>query len=233
MRNKAAVVTTALTCLLTGAAASGCGAGGTADERSAEEMFDDANDAMSGLKSVRIEFTSNPAKGGTVTTRLVTDLGNRCRAKMSWSEGGSLEQIRIGDTDYVRPDRVYLQKWSGDTNVSSEQKLWTKSPVDEAKDSEQGLVSCEWPFGSFGTATKGETTRIDGRDALALIVTDKQDKGGTYTFYVATDGKPYLLRTVYKGARYRTTTSFRDFDEPLDVQAPKPAEVLDVPGLTD
>ncbi|RPF38969.1 hypothetical protein [Streptomyces sp. TLI_185] len=233
MRNLATAVTTALTCLLTGAAVAGCGGDGSADERSAEEMLDDANDAMSELKSVTIEFTSNPAKGGSVTTRLVTDLDDRCRSKMSWSAGGSLEQIRIGDTDYVRPDRVYLQRWSGRKSVSSAQKLWTKSPVDEAKDREQGLVSCKWAFDSFGKATKGGTTSIDGRDAVALSVTDKADKDGTFTFYVATEGKPYLLRAVYKGAKYRTSTSFHDFDEPLDVRAPKPAEVLDTTGLTD
>jgi hypothetical protein len=107
---------------------------------------------------VRIEFTSSPAKGGSVTTRLVTDLDNWCRSKMqqrcrggrgAWSKDGSLEQIRIGDTDYVRPDRVHLRRWSGDKSVRGNQKLWTKSPVDKAKDRAQGLVPCTWPFSSF------------------------------------------------------------------------------------
>ncbi|MFF4258241.1 hypothetical protein ACFY1L_44355 [Streptomyces sp. NPDC001663] len=233
MRNMAAAVTTALTCLLTGAAVSGCGGDGSADERSAEEILDDANDTMRALKSVRIDVTADATKGGTVTSRLVTDLDDRCRAKTTWSEGGSLEQIRLGETDYVRPDRTYLQRWKGDTSVRSSLKLWVKSPVEEGQDGENGLTSCERSFDSFGKATKGRITRIDGRNALALTVTDESVKEGTYTFYVATDGKPYLLRTVYKGTDYHTTTSFSDFDEPLNVQAPKPAEVLDVEGLTD
>ncbi|WP_030938114.1 LolA family protein [Streptomyces sp. NRRL S-646] len=230
MRNLVTAVTVVMTCLLTGTAVSACG---TADERSADEILDDANDTMRGLKSVRIDMTTEATKGGTVTTRFATDLDDRCRSKVIWSEGGTLEQIRIGTTDYVRPDRKYLQKWNGDTSVRGDQKLWLKSPVDESKDREKGLASCERPFDSFGKATKGRTTRVDGRDALSVTVTDKADKGGTYTFYVATEGKPYLLKTVYEGTEYSTTTSFRDFDAPLDIQAPKAAEVLDKKGLTD
>ena len=230
MRNLVTAVTVALTCLVTGTAVSGCGA---ADERSADALLDDANDTMRGLKSVRIDMTTEAAKGGTVTTRFATDLDDRCRSKTSWSEGGTLEQIRIGTTDYVRPDRKYLQKWNGDKSVRSGRGLWVKSPVDKSKDREKGLASCEWPFDSFGRATKGRTTRIDGRDALTVTVTDKADKGGTYTFYVAAEGKPYLLRTVYKGTEYRTATSFRDFGEALDIRAPKAAEVLDTKGFTD
>ncbi|NUQ95633.1 MAG: hypothetical protein HOY79_03415 [Streptomyces sp.] len=229
MRNLVTAVTVAMTCVLA-AAVSGCGA---ADERSADAILNDANNTMRVLKSVRVDMTTEATKGGTVTTRFATDLHDRCRAKTIWSEGGTFEQIRIGKTDYVRPDRKYLQKWKGDKNVPSGQRLWVKARVDESEDRENGLVSCEQPFGSFGRATRGNTTRIDGRDALTVTVTDSADKGGTYTFYVATEGKPYLLRTVYEGTEYHTTTSFRDFDEPLDVQAPKAAEVLDTKGLTD
>ena len=228
MRNVVTAVTVAMTCLVTGTAVSGCGASG---ERSADAILDDANDTMRGLRSVRIDTTSEATKGGTVTTRFATDLHGRCTAKTTWAEGGTLEQIRIGTTDYVRPDRKYLQKWKGDRSVRSGQGLWVKAPVDKSKDREEGLASCEQPFDSFGKATKGDTTRIDGRDALTVTVTDKADKGGTYTFYVAAEGKPYLLRTVYKGTEYHTTTSFRGFDEPLDIRAPKAAEVLDTKGL--
>ncbi|MFC8513818.1 hypothetical protein [Streptomyces sp. NPDC057257] len=230
MRNMPAAVTAALTCLLAGAALSGCGDGGTED-RSAEELLDDANDTMRALKSVTVDVSSTATKGGTVTTRLVTDLDKRCRARTSWSEGGTLEQIRIGGTDYVRPDRAYLRRWNGDTDVDTEQKLWIKSPVEAGQDGDKGLTSCERPFDSFGTATKGRPTRVDGKEALALTVTDEADKGGTYTFYVATQGKPYLLKTVYKGGDFHTTTSFGDFDETLDVRAPKPDEVLDADDL--
>lgn len=62
-------------------------------------------------------------------------------------------------------------------------------------------------------------------------MTDKEDKGGTYAFYVATEGKPYILKVVYKGTEYRTTTSYSAFDEPLGVRAPAETEVLDAGDL--
>ncbi|MFH9818135.1 hypothetical protein [Streptomyces sp. NPDC017230] len=216
---------TVLTCLLAGALVAGCGSGGSGGNESADDMFEDANAAMRALKSVRVDSTSTAAKGGTVTVRLVTDLDSRCTAKTEFSQGGTLDQIRLGETDYVRPDRAYLEKWKPGS-VTSEQRLWIKTPADAAQPGD-GLSSCTRPFESFGTAKKGRNTRVGDREAVELTVTDKEDKGGTYTFYVATKGKPYLLKAVYEGAEYDTTTSFAGFDEPLDIQPPKAAEVID------
>ncbi|MFF6952681.1 hypothetical protein ACFZAD_28985 [Streptomyces iakyrus] len=50
------------------------------------------------------------------------------------------------------------------------------------------------------------------------------------TGYVADEGEPYLLKTGYKSAAQRTTTSFSGFDAPLNVRAPKPGEVLSAGG---
>lgn len=223
-------VTTALTCLLTGAALTGCGSGSGGGERSAEALLDDANERMRNLESVTVDVTTTPAAGGdTVTSRLVTDLDGRCTSRTTWSGGGTLEQIRVGTTDYVRPDRAYLQRWSRSAAVATRQRLWVRTPVDASRPGD-GLASCTRPFDSFGTAKKGSATRVDGRAALALTVTDEQDKGGTYTFYVATDGEPHLLRTVYQGSEYRTTTSFTGFDAALDVRAPSSDEVLSAGG---
>ncbi|MDQ1013696.1 outer membrane lipoprotein-sorting protein [Streptomyces afghaniensis] len=230
MRAMGTVTTTALACLLAGAALSGCGAGGTGEEKSAGDILDEANATMRKLNSVTVDITNRTTSGGSVTNRLVTDLDGRCRSRTTWSEGGTLEQIRLGETDYVRPDRAYLQKWKNYPGVTGEQKLWVKTPVDPARRSGAGLASCERPFDSFGTARKGGSTRVEGTKAVELIVTDKADKKGTYTFYVAAEGKPYLLRTVYKSAAQHTTTSFSAFDEPLDIRAPKAGEVLRVPG---
>ncbi|MFI9255446.1 outer membrane lipoprotein carrier protein LolA [Streptomyces sp. NPDC053069] len=218
-------MTRALVCLLTGAALTGCAAGDGGEGKSAADLLHEANDTMRALRSVTVEMT-NTAANGTVTTRLETDLKNRCRAKTTWAEHGSLEQIRIGGTDYVRPDETYLGNWSGRKIDGLRLKQWVKEPADQAQPGD-GLAACTWTFASFGKAEKGKTTRIGDRKAVALKVTDKADKGGTYTFYVATEGKPYLLRTVYEGGGNLTTTSFSAFDEPLDVQPPASVGVLE------
>ncbi|MGC9499516.1 hypothetical protein [Streptomyces sp. WG7] len=225
MRTKTTTTVSALlTCLLAGALVAGCG-GDSSGDKSAGDMLEDANAVMRGLKSVRVDSTSTAAEGGTVTVRLVTDLDSRCTARTTFSQGGTLDQIRMGDTDYVRPDRAYLEKRKPGS-VTGEQRLWIRTPVGAAQPGD-GLSSCTRPFESFGTAKKGKNTRVGDREAVELTVTDKEDRGGTYTFYVATEGKPYLLRAVYKGAEYDTTTSFAGFDEPLDIQPPKADEVID------
>ncbi|MFF6916292.1 hypothetical protein [Streptomyces sp. NPDC012466] len=220
-------VTTTALCLVAGAVLAGCGAGGTGEERSAGDILDEANATMRKLDSVTVDIT-NRTTGGTVTSHLVTDLDSRCRARTTYPGGSALEQIRLGTTDYVRPNREYLRKWKNNPGLSSEQRLWVKTPVDPASAGGDGLTSCKRPFDSFGTARKGGTKRVADTTAVELIVTDKADKEGTYTFYVAEEGEPYLLKTVYENGGQRTTTSFSGFGEPLDVRAPKPGEVLSV-----
>ncbi|MFE5398281.1 hypothetical protein ACFQ9U_27415 [Streptomyces sp. NPDC056568] len=216
--------TAVLTSVLATVLVAGCGSSG-GGSRSADEMLEDANAAMRALKSVRIDSTSTAAKGGTVTVRLVTDLKSRCTARSTFSQGGSIEQIRVGETDYVRPDRAYLEN-RRPGGLTGEQKLWVRTSADAARPGD-GLSSCTRPFASFGTAEKGRSTRVGGREAVELTVRDEAAQGGRYTFSVATEGEPHLLKVVYEGADYDTSTSFAGFDEPLDVRAPKPSEVLD------
>ncbi|MER7481856.1 hypothetical protein ABTX60_30210 [Streptomyces sp. NPDC126510] len=223
-------MTTTALCLLAGAALAGCGAGGSGEDRSAGEILDEANARMRKLDTVTVDITNRTTSGGAVTSHLVTNLESRCRSKTTWSGGGALEQIRLGKTDYVRPNRAYLQKWKNNPGATGEQRLWVKTPVDQASSGGDGLTSCTRPFDSFGTAKKSGSARVGDTKALELIVTDKADKEGTYTFYVADEGEPYLLKTVYKSAAQHTTTAFSGFDEPLDLRAPKPDEVLSAGG---
>ncbi|MFJ4836557.1 hypothetical protein [Streptomyces sp. NPDC088746] len=220
-----------LTAVLAGVALAGCGGGDDGPaQKSAAELLDEANTRMSELSSLSIEIT-NTVGDDHVTWRMTTDLKNRCQVKNTFSRSGTLEQIRIGETDYVRPDKAYLETWSGTDLGTARPGKWAKVPVAESKPG-GGLSQCTRPFESFGTATKGEATRIGGREALGLNVTDPSDKEGTYTFYVATEGEPHLLKAVYKSGKQVTTTSFGDFDKPLDIRPPASAEVLDMSDAT-
>ncbi|MEK8142568.1 hypothetical protein NKH18_10270 [Streptomyces sp. M10(2022)] len=181
---------------------------------------------MDKLSSVTIEIT-NTVGDGSGTWRMTTDLKSRCKVKGTRPGTGTLEQIRIGKTDYVRPDKDYLETWSGNDLGTARRDTWAKVPVARSKPGD-GLSQCTWPFESFGTVTKGKATRISGREALGLKVTDPADKEGKYTFYVATEGEPHLLKAVYQGGKQVTTTSFSDFDEPLAIRPPAAATVLDM-----
>ncbi|MEV0636004.1 hypothetical protein AB0I77_13705 [Streptomyces sp. NPDC050619] len=216
--------------MTTGGAVAGCSGSSSADEPSAEQLLDDANDTMKALKSVTVDAkTTTVATGKGFSSHLTTDLKSTCRSSRTWTDGARLEQIRIGGADYVRPNRAYLELAGKDVADTGEQKRWVKSPASETalETEEAGLSDCTRPFSSFGKATKGEPTEVAGKPAIPLVVTDKADAGGTYTFYVATKGEPYLLKVVYKGTDYHSTTSFGAFDEPLDVRPPADTDVLD------
>ncbi|MER6722110.1 hypothetical protein [Streptomyces halstedii] len=219
---------TAVMCLVAGAVLSACtGSGGGEKELTDQQLLEKAHTTMDALKTVTIEGSTTATAGSGFTSRQTTDLKGTCAYKVTLDKGGSLEQIRIGDTDYVRPDRAYLEQWSGKKEAGAKaQERWIRTPVDTSEPGD-GLVDCTWPFSPFGTAVKGEPTEIDGRPAVPLKVTDEEDDKGVYTFYVATEGKPYLLRVAYKGPDYRSTTTFSAFDEPLDVRPPADADVLD------
>ncbi|MFD7113564.1 hypothetical protein ACFWAF_25585 [Streptomyces microflavus] len=143
------------------------------------------------------------------TTRLRTDLKGTCSFTSAASTGEKLDQIRIGDTGFIRPNLEHMQLSGMDTKSRKDQKNWGRTPVDPAASAgENGLTDCTHPFASFGKAVKGKT--------------------GVYTFHVATEGKPYLYQVVYKSPFFRNVTSFSDFNTPLNVMPPK-AHVINLP----
>ncbi|MFJ8981812.1 hypothetical protein [Streptomyces sp. NPDC102282] len=217
-----------LASLLLGAAVTGCASAGEEKEFSADDLLAEAHETMGDLKTVTVTASTTGTAGSSFSSRPTTDLEGRCANKITWTNDGSLQQIRIDGTDYVRPDRVYLARWSGHS-AAKDQNRWIRTSAARAKQGD-GLVDCTWPFTAFGTAAKGGPTEVEGRPALALKVADEAGKGetqGAYTFYVATEGKPYLLRVVYQGNDYRSTTTFSAFDKPLGVRAPAADTVLD------
>ncbi|WP_257581591.1 hypothetical protein [Streptomyces sp. TLI_146] len=214
-----------------GASLAGCSGGTAAEDRSAGQMLDEANATMKALTSVTIDVDTTVTAGEGYSSHMVTDLKDRCISRATWATGAGLEQIRINGADYVRPNRAYLHRWSGRFPVSGQkQNRWIKASSAAARAGD-GLAECTQEFASFGEATKGEPVKVNGSPAISLVVTDKADAGGSYTFYVADKGKPYILKVVYKGAKYHGTTTFSAFDQPLDVRPPAKTDVVDASAL--
>ncbi len=208
----------------------GCAGDSAAEEVSAGQMMDDANKTMRALKSVTIDTDTKVSGGDDRTSRLTTDLKDHCAFEATSATGGSLEQLRIGGTDYVRPNRKYLEVSGHNMAGAGEQDRWIKVPASESTPGD-GLSQCTHEFASFGEVTKGEPTKVNEAPAITLKVTDKEEAGTSFTFYVATEGKPYILKVVAKDDQFDNTTSFSSFDEPLDVQAPDRADVLDMSSV--
>ncbi|MFC8291178.1 hypothetical protein ACFUJ0_13720 [Streptomyces sp. NPDC057242] len=218
-------MTTALLCAVTGAALAGCSDGAAPPEPSAAELLDRANDTMKALTSVTVDWTytgTATGAGGDQSGHMTTDLKDTCAIRLTRSGTGTYEQIRLGDTAYARSKGTSPKGAAAKAAGAGAGKHWTTFPVDK-ETAEPGPTSCTQEFASFGTATKGEPTEVGGTPAIRLVVTDKADKGGTYTFHVATEGRPYILKVDYKGPEHRTTTTYSAFDRPLDVRPPAAA----------
>lgn len=110
-----------------------------------------------------------------------------------------------------------------------EQGRWIKIPASESTP-DDGLSDCTYKFTSFGEVAKGHPTKVNRISAIMLKVTDTEYKSTSFTFYVAAEGKPYILKVVAKDDQFDSTTSFTAFDEPLNVQVPDKGDVLDVNG---
>ncbi|MFI1016049.1 hypothetical protein [Streptomyces sp. NPDC020965] len=191
-------------------------------------MLGEANKTMKSLQAVTITGRVTMEEDRWGSTRMRTDLKGTCSFTSAGSTGEKLEQIRIGDTDYIRPNLKHMQLSGMVTKGLKDQKNWAKTTVDPATPAgENGLTDCTHHFASFGKAVKGKSGKIDGVPTTSLIVTDKADKGSTYTFHVATEGKAHIYRVVYKSPDFRNVTSFSDFDTPLNVEPPK-ANVVDL-----
>ncbi|MFC7304737.1 hypothetical protein ACFQVC_10965 [Streptomyces monticola] len=77
--------------------------------------------------------------------------------------------------------------------------------------------------GSVTGLSKGGETSVDDTDAIA--VSGSAD-GVQYTADVATEGKPYPLKVVAKGAEKDTSLVFSDYDEPVKVTPPPANETI-------
>nr|WSS66342.1 hypothetical protein OG284_36610 [Streptomyces sp. NBC_01177] len=230
MRIPSGTTASGAACIALTIALSGCSEGAEPRQLSAAQLLDEANKTMKSLRAVTIavRLTREDGRWGTTWTR--TDLKGTCSFRSAGSTGEKLEQIRIGDTDYIRPNLKHMQVSGIDTKGRKDQKNWVKTTVDPATPAdEDGLTDCTRPFAAFGYAAKGKAGKIDGVPTTSLIVTDATDEGATYTFHVAAEGKPYIYRVVYKSPDFRNVTTFSDFDTPLNVEPPK-ADVMDLSG---
>lgn len=90
-------------------------AAGPADTRTPDQLLSQADRTMKALTSVTVAWeATSGSTGNRSTSRLTTDLKSSCslKATASYAVGVSeMRQIRIGETDYIHPNDVYLEMW--------------------------------------------------------------------------------------------------------------------------
>jgi hypothetical protein len=204
------------------------------------EIADRAVKATTGATSLRMKGDMpDDEDGGTIRIDMALDKKGECAGTMSMNGQGKADLIKTGDTVYMKYDEAFLRAQSkGDSKSETDGVVemlagkWTKMAA-TGTDAKDIASFCDLDTVLAGAedvnsdATRGKTSSVDGTPAIVLHEKDGKDR---YTLYVATEGKPYLLRVDSTSAKDPGTLTFSEYDKP--VPAEKPAgKILDLDKL--
>ncbi|MFK4066148.1 hypothetical protein [Streptomyces sp. NPDC029674] len=208
---------------------------------SGTEIVDKAVKATKGAESLKLAGeVSDDEESGPMKMNLALDTSGKCAGKLAVGDEGSFDLIVPGDkTVYVKYDEKFLRAQSKgqpkdetDAVVDMLAGHWakTKATGADAKDI-AGMCDLDTLLEDFGDvnsgARRGATTTLDGTPAIKINAHDAKDK---YTLYVATEGKPYLLKIIDRGVAEPEHLTFSDYDKPVKT-APPAGKVLDIDKL--
>ena len=211
---------------------------------SADEISDRALAATTGARSLRVTGdVPDEESGGTIRIDLALDRKGECAGTMSMDGQGEAELIKTGDAVYMKYDERFLRAQSkGEPQADTEALVsllagrWTKMSATgpDAKDMTSFCDLDSMLNDTDGDAddsdpvlTRGEATTVDGTPVLVLWETDGADRS---KLYIASEGKPYLVRFESKSENDAGTLTFSDYDEPVPADAPT-GDVIDLEAM--
>jgi hypothetical protein len=214
-RDRAAI---ALAILALGAGVAGCGSSANGvTSKSASEILAAARVAAQSASSVHVS-----AKSGVGRTTLTLDASlakDKGHAQLSLL-GIGFEAIRVGDTLYVKGNRIFDAHLERTLGVKVPSGTWLKGPASGALAQVGSFTDMkrEVPLllSSSVPATKGSETKVEGQPAIELKESAKLYTG---ILYVATTGNPYPIKLLKTG-RETGQTTFSGWNDPVSVSAP-------------
>ncbi|CAM5663003.1 Lipoprotein OS=Streptomyces alboniger OX=132473 GN=CP975_14290 PE=4 SV=1 [Streptomyces alboniger] len=203
------------------------------------EIAEKAVEATSKAESLRIKGDVTDGEEGSISLDMALDTGGRCAGTMGMGGQGSIELIIPGGTVYLKYDEKFLRAQSKGEPAADVQAAvdmlagrWAKTGATSADAKEFGaFCDLDVVLADFkdarSAARRGGTTTVDGVPAIRLTESDGKEK---YELYVATKGKPYLLKVdTWDGGKPQSLT-FGDFDKPVRTTPPT-GDVLDLDKL--
>jgi hypothetical protein len=210
---------------------------GPLDALTAQQISDQAVTAMKALTSVHVSGQAMDS-GKPVHLDVTMATSGKCLATVGES-GGTAHVISTLEYTYMKGNTAFWQSQGKDGSAlgSALHGRWLKIPGVAAADADLKEF-CD--LKSFmaditkddgGTTTKGAPNRMDGLTVIPLSATGSD--GGHVTVYVADSATPYALKMVESGGTDGGgTMTFTDFDKPLHVYAPAPADTVAESDLT-
>ncbi|MEV0123460.1 hypothetical protein AB0I16_18360 [Streptomyces sp. NPDC050703] len=204
------------------------------------EIADKALKATSGAESLRIKGEVTDEETGLISMDMALDTGGKCAGSIGMGGQGEMQLINPGGTVYMKYDEKFLRSQSKGEPAADVRAAvdlladrWAKTKATSADAKEiAGFCDLDTVLADFtdvhSAARRGGTTTVDGTPAIKLSESDGKEK---YELYVATEGKPYLLRvdTVGKDGKPESL-SFGDYDKPVRTTPPT-GDVLDLDKL--
>lgn len=204
------------------------------------EIADRALKATTGATSLRMKGdVPDDQSSGTISMDLALNKKGECAGTMSMDGQGKADLVKTGDTIYMKYDAAFLRAQSkGESKADTDAVVammagkWTKMSA-KGKDAKDIASFCDLNtvLGGAGDmnsdATRSTTTTVDGTPAVILQEKDGKDR---YTLYVATQGKPYLLKVTSTSKKDPGALFFSDYEKPVPATAPK-GKVLDLDKL--
>ncbi|MEU9776212.1 MULTISPECIES: hypothetical protein [unclassified Streptomyces] len=184
------------------------------------------------------------SEGEAVTVDLAMDDRDNCTGHLG-VRGGRADLRRLSSVLYIKGDAAFWRAsmgeraqtapgGGGETLVELMKDRWIRMPPGAVEgmrgvcDLDETVARLDEDRRERPGMTLGEETEIDGVPAVALV---RRTGYETTTAYVATEGRPYLLRVVKAGGDEPGTLTFSGFDRPVEVSAPPAGEIVDLEEL--
>ncbi|MEU3405786.1 hypothetical protein ABZ766_17860 [Streptomyces sp. NPDC006670] len=208
--------------------------------RSGQEVLSAAYETTRKAESMRAVATVQQ-DGKPMKVDLSLDRKGNCRGEIRMDGMGRLDVIKSSESVHFRGDETYWRavaklkhspQKQTDQIVAMLAERWVRIPASDPRAAPM-TGSCDLSKLTSGfdhpspLARRGETATVDGKPTVAVTSPAKQ---GTQTDYVATQGKPYVLKSTLMGDSPGEAL-FSAFDTPVDTAAPKDADVLDMSKL--
>ncbi|MFJ7146839.1 hypothetical protein ACIQVT_01285 [Streptomyces sp. NPDC100445] len=205
--------------------------------KSADEVADQAVKATRQADSMHVKGRVRQEGGGLLAVDVAVDRDKNCEGTLE--QQGATAQVRhTGATLYLKGDEKYWrtslkQQAGADKIVSKIVGKWVKVPAGDEQLSglcdKQGLLAAldEDKSERKGMSNKGSTS-VDGTPAVKLT---KKSDGKTWTLYVASEGKPYILKATTTGGSQPESTTFSDYNKPVKPEQPPAGNTVDLKEL--
>lgn len=237
MKRPTIAVAVAALCL---ALVAGCGSSGSTSADPAPSVSATPNgvgdlpadEALAKVQAAAADATSVRFSGSlkdgsqTVALDVTAETEGDASATLKVS-GQEIDVLVVGDTGYLKADQAFWQDQAGAEVAAAFADKWIEFPKnspDFAPFLALTKVSSLIQQDEASTLKTGKPTTIDGVAVFALVDPSPTDGG---TLYAASTGAPLPVQLVGSGKASGGKIEFGEWNEPVTITAPDPADVVD------